>query len=138
LNISMTQDGVREMAKRSRGTPRIANRLLRRVRDFAQVKADGAVTGKVATSALDALEVDREGLDAMDRRLLTALIEKFNGGPVGIETLAIASNEEIDTVTDVYEPFLIQAGFLARTPRGRVATPQAYVHLGKKPPKNSS
>jgi len=135
LEIAITPDGVREIGKRSRGTPRIANRLLRRVRDFAQVKADGTVTGKVASQALDALEVDREGLDAMDRRLLSVLIEKFNGGPVGIETLAIAVSEEIDTVTDVYEPFLIQAGFLARTPRGRIATPKAYAHLGKPPPK---
>jgi len=114
-----------------RGTPRIANRLLKRVRDFAEVKGDGKITGKIAQYALDALEVDKSGLDRMDRRILLAIIEKFSGGPVGIDTLAVAVSEEIDTITDMYEPFLIQSGFMARTPRGRVVTEHAYKHLGK-------
>ncbi|MBI4376499.1 MAG: Holliday junction branch migration DNA helicase RuvB [Elusimicrobia bacterium] len=135
LGIPADPQGASVIARRCRGTPRIANRLLRRVRDFAQVKGDGVITGPVAEYALERLEVDAEGLDASDRRLLLAVIEKFAGGPVGVENLAIASNEELDTLTDVIEPFLIQAGFMARTPRGRTATPKAYSHLGLKAPK---
>ncbi|MBI3548304.1 MAG: Holliday junction branch migration DNA helicase RuvB [Elusimicrobia bacterium] len=135
LEIDSEPEGTMEIARRSRGTPRIANRLLRRVRDFAQVQGDGVITKALAKKALDALEVDPEGLDAMDRRLLLTLTEKFNGGPVGIDSLAVAVSEEIDTLVDVYEPFLIQAGFLNRTSRGRVATPKAFAHLGLKPPK---
>jgi Holliday junction DNA helicase RuvB len=135
LNVPADPDGADEIARRCRGTPRIANRLLRRVRDFAQVGGGGRITGPVAAHALAKLEVDAEGLDPMDRRLLSAVIEKFDGGPVGVENLAIAVSEELDTVTDVVEPFLIQAGFLARTPRGRVATPKAYAHLGLKAPR---
>ena len=130
LKIKTEEAGAEEIARRSRGTPRIANRLLRRVRDFAEVKADGVITLPVAKGALESLEVDGTGLDAMDRRLLSALVEKFSGGPVGVETLAVALQEEVDTLTDVIEPFLIQAGFLQHTPRGRLATPRAYEHLG--------
>ncbi len=137
LEIPTDKDGAGEIARRCRGTPRIANRLLRRVRDFAEVKGGGTITGEIARFALDALEVDAEGLDAADRRLLAAAIEKFEGGPVGLENLAIAVSEELDTLTDVIEPFLIQAGFLARTPRGRVVTPKAYTHLGLKPPRKT-
>jgi Holliday junction DNA helicase RuvB len=137
LGIKTDQDGADEIARRCRGTPRIANRLLRRVRDFAQVDGGGKIDGEVARHALSKLEVDAEGLDPMDRRLLKAVIEKFDGGPVGVENLAIAVSEELDTVTDVVEPFLIQAGFLARTPRGRTATPKAYAHLGLKPPRRA-
>jgi holliday junction DNA helicase RuvB len=135
LGIPTENDGAAEIARRCRGTPRIANRLLRRVRDFAEVKGDGRLTKTIAVDALGALEVDPEGLDALDRRLLSTLIEKFDGGPVGVENLAIALSEELDTLTDVTEPFLIQAGFLARTPRGRVATKKAYEHLGLRPPR---
>ncbi len=137
LKIPCTDEGALEIAKRCRGTPRIANRLLRRVRDFAQVGGTGRIDGASAASALSRLEVDAEGLDPLDRRLLAAVIEKFDGGPVGVENLAIAVAEELDTLTDVVEPFLIQAGFLARTPRGRVATPKAYEHLGKKAPRRN-
>ena len=135
LGVDTDADGAEEIARRCRGTPRIANRLLRRVRDFAQVDGAGKITRETARHALGKLEVDEEGLDPMDRRLLKAVIEKFDGGPVGVENLAIAVSEELDTVTDVVEPFLIQAGFLARTPRGRVATPKAYAHLGLKAPR---
>jgi len=135
LGIPTQPEGADEIARRCRGTPRIANRLLRRVRDFAQVGGGGKISVEVARYALGKLEVDGEGLDPMDRRLLSAVIEKFDGGPVGVENLAIAVSEELDTVTDVVEPFLIQAGFLARTPRGRVATPKAYAHLGLKAPR---
>jgi Holliday junction DNA helicase RuvB len=135
LGVPTDDDGASEIARRCRGTPRIANRLLRRVRDFAQVGGGGKITGEVARHALGKLEVDAEGLDPMDRRLLRAVIEKFDGGPVGVENLAIAVSEELDTVTDVVEPFLITAGFLARTPRGRTATPKAYAHLGLKAPR---
>jgi Holliday junction DNA helicase RuvB len=135
LGAPCDQGGADEIARRCRGTPRIANRLLRRVRDFAQVEGGGTITTESARSALGKLEVDQEGLDPMDRRLLRAIIEKFDGGPVGVENLAIAVSEELDTVTDVVEPYLIQAGFLARTPRGRVAAPKAYAHLGLKAPK---
>ncbi|MBI5244774.1 MAG: Holliday junction branch migration DNA helicase RuvB [Elusimicrobia bacterium] len=138
LKIETDERGASEIARRSRGTPRIAHRLLRRVRDFAQVRADGVITLQVAKDALEALEVDGIGLDAMDRRLLKALVEKFSGGPVGVETLAVAVQEEVDTLTDVIEPFLIQAGFLQHTPRGRLATPRAYDHLGLPRPKRAS
>lgn len=128
LSIQTDASGATEIARRSRGTPRIANRLLRRLRDFAQVQGAAVITQREADQALAALEVDQEGLDAMDRRLLTTLIEKFGGGPVGIETLAVSLCEDVETLTDVCEPFLIQCGLLARTPRGRVATERAYVH----------
>jgi Holliday junction DNA helicase RuvB len=130
LGISIEKKGAGEIARRSRGTPRVANRLLKRVRDFAQVKGDGKVSEETAKKALHLLEVDRSGLDKMDRRLLLTIIEKFDGGPVGVDTLSAAINEEKDTIEDVYEPFLIQEGYLCRTPRGRVATKAAYEHLG--------
>jgi Holliday junction DNA helicase RuvB len=130
LKVEVDEHGALELARRSRGTPRIANRLLRRVRDFAQVKAQGHVTAEVADLALRMLDVDAIGLDLMDRKLLEAVIEKFGGGPVGVENLAAAIGEERDTIEDVLEPFLIQQGYLQRTQRGRVATPLAYRHLG--------
>ncbi|MGH7795717.1 MAG: Holliday junction branch migration DNA helicase RuvB [Candidatus Binatia bacterium] len=133
LSVREQSDGIAEIACRSRGTPRIANRLLRRVRDFAQVKSDGTITKAVTDEALRMLEVDRLGLDKMDTMLLLTLIDKFAGGPVGVETLAAAIGEEKDTIEDVYEPFLIQAGFIHRTPRGRVATPLAFAHFGREP-----
>ena len=133
LAVAGDQAGMAEIARRSRGTPRIANRLLRRVRDYAQVKAGGRITRKVTEEALKMLEVDPMGFDKMDTLLLLTLIDKFAGGPVGVETLAAAIGEEKDTIEDVYEPFLIQAGFLNRTSRGRVATPLAYQHFGRKP-----
>ncbi|MBR6440892.1 MAG: Holliday junction branch migration DNA helicase RuvB, partial [Bacteroidales bacterium] len=120
-----------EIARRSRGTPRIANLLLRRVRDFAQVKGDGTITLDIARYALQALNVDRNGLDEIDNKILLTIIEKFNGGPVGISTIATALSEDAGTVEEVYEPYLIQEGYLQRTPRGREATPMAYQHLGK-------
>jgi len=126
----MAAEGAREVAGRSRGTPRIANRLLRRVRDFAEVRADGNITEAVAGQALDMIDVDRAGFDYMDRKLLEAIMEKFDGGPVGLENLAAAIGEEKDTIEDVIEPFLIQQGFIQRTPRGRMATPRAYIHFG--------
>jgi holliday junction DNA helicase RuvB len=132
LNVPAEEEGIAEIASRSRGTPRIANRLLRRVRDYAQVKADGRITKSVTDEALQSLEVDRLGLDKMDTLLLLTLMDKFGGGPVGVETLAAAIGEERDTIEDVYEPFLIQAGFLQRTPRGRVATLLACEHFGRK------
>jgi len=128
--VRLADDGAAEIARRARGTPRIANRLLRRVRDYAQVKADGTVTRAVAEAALRMLDVDALGLDLMDRKLLLAVIEKFSGGPVGVENLAHAIGEEADTIEDVLEPFLIQQGYLQRTPRGRVATLSAYRHFG--------
>lgn len=134
LGISIEPDGALEIASRSRGTPRIANRLLKRVRDFAQVVADGSITYQAAKTGLDRLEVDKLGLDANDRRLLNALIKFYNGGPVGLETLAAAIGEEPVTIEDIYEPYLMQIGFLNRTPRGRCATRAAYEHLGLKPP----
>jgi Holliday junction DNA helicase RuvB len=137
LGVTITDDGACELAKRSRGTPRIANRLLRRVRDFAQVLGDGTIDQRVAHHALDRLDVDERGFDEMDRRILQTIIEKFAGGPVGIDTLAVAVSEERDTIEDVYEPFLIQLGFLARTPRGRVVTRLAYAHFGLVPPVNT-
>jgi len=133
LAISVTEDGIAAIARRARGTPRIANRLLRRVRDFAQLETNGAVDGALAAKALDRLEVDDAGLDRMDRALLTVLIDNYQGGPAGVATLAVALGEEVTTLEDVYEPFLIQRGFLQRTARGRVATPAAYRHLGRKP-----
>lgn len=130
LNISMDPPGAMELARRSRGTPRLANRLLKRVRDYAQVKYDGQVTEAVAREVLDILEVDRYGLDSVDRNILWSMIEKFGGGPVGLETLAASIGEDSGTLEDVYEPYLLQNGFLQRTPRGRVVTPLAYKHLG--------
>lgn len=130
LNVPIEPDGAYEIASRSRGTPRIANRLMRRVRDYAQVMADGVITSKVADAALSKLEVDKLGLDALDRRMLRSIIEFYNGGPVGLETLAATINEESVTLEDVYEPYLLQNGFLTRTPRGRCVTRKAYEHLG--------
>ncbi|SVC07711.1 uncharacterized protein METZ01_LOCUS260565, partial [marine metagenome] len=130
LELASENDGIEAIAKRSRGTPRIANRLLRRVRDFTQVKSDGVIGGAIANEALDLLEVDGFGLDALDRRLLFAIMEKFDGGPVGVENLAAAIGEERGTLEDVVEPFLIQSGFLMRTPRGRTVTAAAYRHFG--------
>ena len=134
LEVSMQGDGALEIAKRSRGTPRIANRLLRRVRDYAQVKSDGNVTSEIADAALKMLDVDHLGFDVMDRKLLLAVLEKFGGGPVGLDNLAAAIGEERDTIEDVLEPYLIQQGYLQRTSRGRVATRQAYEHFGLMPP----
>ncbi|WP_297325294.1 Holliday junction branch migration DNA helicase RuvB [Nitrosomonas sp.] len=136
LNVRISSDGAFEIARRSRGTPRIVNRLLRRVRDFAEVKADGHVTAAVADAALNMLDVDAIGLDIMDRKLLLAVLEKFSGGPVGVDNLAAAISEERDTIEDVLEPYLIQQGFLKRTPRGRMATAAAYQHFGVTLPKN--
>ncbi|MBI5193951.1 MAG: Holliday junction branch migration DNA helicase RuvB [Nitrospirae bacterium] len=130
LNTTLDEDGAEEIAGRSRGTPRIANRILRRVRDYAEVKADGKITKEVAVKALKMLEIDEKGFDLMDRKLLLTIIEKFNGGPVGLETIAAAISEDKDTIEDVYEPFLIQEGFINRTPRGRLATPNAYKYFG--------
>jgi Holliday junction DNA helicase RuvB len=132
LEISLEAEGAHEIASRSRGTPRIANRLLRRARDYAEVRADGVITAEVARASLDMLKVDRSGLDHMDRRLILALIEKFDGGPVGVESLSAAIGEERGTIEDVIEPYLIQQGFMMRTPRGRVVTSRAYTHLGMK------
>src|SRR5688572_26963719 len=137
LDVALTQEGSAEIASRSRGTPRIANRLLRRVRDFAQVRADGMVTHPVAQAALELYEVDELGLDRLDRAVIDALCRRFGGGPVGVSTLAVAVGEERETVEEVAEPFLLRSGFLARTPRGRVATPAAWEHLGLKAPANS-
>ena len=133
LQLTIDEPGAREIARRSRGTPRIANRLLRRVRDYAQVKANGQVAAEVAAQALDMLDVDNEGFDFMDRKLLMAIIDKFNGGPVGLDNLAAAIGEEKETIEDVIEPFLIQQGYLQRTPRGRIASQRAYLHLGFTP-----
>lgn len=130
LGVEILPEGAYEIASRSRGTPRIANRMLRRVRDFAQVKADGCISRQVADEALSRLEVDKLGLDALDRRMLRSIIEFYNGGPVGLETLAATINEEAVTLEDVYEPYLLQRGFLTRTPRGRCVTRKAYEHLG--------
>lgn len=136
LNLQLDEAGAAEIARRSRGTPRIANRLLRRVRDYAQVKAGGVVTVDVAASALQMVDVDAEGFDYMDRKLILAIIEKFMGGPVGLDNLAAAIGEEKDTIEDVIEPFLIQQGFIQRTPRGRIAAPRAYTHFGFDLPKS--
>ncbi len=134
LGVSISEGGVEAIARRARGTPRVANRLLRRVRDYAEVMADGRVDAEAAKQALARLEIDELGLDDVDHRILRSIIEKFGGGPVGLETIAASIAEEADTVMDVYEPYLIQLGFLARTPRGREATPRAYQHLGLKAP----
>jgi holliday junction DNA helicase RuvB len=138
LGVSIDAAGARRIAQRSRGTPRIANRLLRRVRDYAQVRADGRIAEGIADAALDLLEVDREGFDTLDRKLLTAIIERFDGGPVGIDSLAAALGEERGTLEDVAEPFLIQQGFLVRTARGRMATRACYLHFGIKPPERAA
>ncbi len=130
LNIGIDKDGAAEIASRSRGTPRIANRLLKRVRDFAEIEADGMITADVANDALGRMEVDPLGLDAIDKRMLMTVIRLYNGGPVGLDTLAATIGEESDTIEDVYEPYLMQIGFLSRTPRGRVVTPLAYKHFG--------
>jgi holliday junction DNA helicase RuvB len=130
LKVPADEEGIVEIAGRARGTPRIVNRLLKRVRDYAQVKADGIITRPVAKAALDALEIDELGLDQTDRNLLLAIIQKFDGGPVGLETLAASTSEDSETIEDVYEPYLLQLGFIARTPRGRIATRLAYQHLG--------
>jgi Holliday junction DNA helicase RuvB len=130
LGVAIEEDGAKEIASRSRGTPRIANRLLRRVRDYAQVRADGVITVPVAQEALRRLEIDTLGCDETDRRILHAIIDKFDGGPVGLDTIAAAISEESDTIMDVYEPYLLQLGFLARTPRGRIATRRGYEHMG--------
>jgi len=134
LGVSLDKSGSAEIARRSRGTPRIANRLLRRIRDFAQVEGSGKISREVADRALERLEVDAAGLDPMDRKLLLTILEKYGGGPVGVETLAASVGEERDTIEDVYEPFLLQEGLLHRTPRGRVATPRAYRYFGKPVP----
>ncbi|MCI8464631.1 MAG: Holliday junction branch migration DNA helicase RuvB [Lachnospiraceae bacterium] len=130
LHVSIEQEGARQIASRSRGTPRLANRFLKRVRDFAQVRYDGVITKQVASDALDLLDVDSLGLDYTDRRILRTMIEKFEGGPVGLETLAAALSEDVGTLEDVYEPYLLKNGFINRTPRGRLVTPFAYRHLG--------
>jgi holliday junction DNA helicase RuvB len=137
LEVPVDPEGAAEIAKRSRGTPRVANRLLRRVRDFAQVKAQGIVTCEIADAALRMLDVDPLGLDLMDRKLLLAVIERFSGGPVGVDNLAAAIGEERDTIEDVLEPFLIQQGYMQRTPRGRIATPSAYRHFGLAAPRSN-
>jgi Holliday junction DNA helicase RuvB len=137
LKIVIMADGALEIARRSRGTPRIANRLLRRVRDYAEVKADGKINGNIANEALEMLKVDKNGFDALDRKLLKTMIDKFAGGPVGLDSLAAAISEERGTIEDVLEPYLIQQGFIMRTPRGRVVTPQAYTHFGLQSPQAS-
>ncbi len=134
LGMAIDKEGALELARRSRGTPRIANRLLRRVRDYAQVRADGVITLRVVQDTLQLLEIDEMGFDQMDRMILLTIIDKFGGGPVGLDTIGAAIGEESDTIEDVYEPFLIQNGFLNRTPRGRVATPAAYQHFGRLTP----
>ncbi len=138
LNVPIDEPATREIARRSRGTPRVANRLLRRVRDYAEVRADGAIDIEVARGAMAMLEVDDNGFDESDRRLLMAIIDKFGGGPVGLNSLAAAISEEKEAIEDIYEPFLIQAGFLDRTPRGRVATPRAYDYFGLSAPERNS
>jgi Holliday junction DNA helicase RuvB len=138
LRAPIDEAGAAEIARRSRGTPRVANRLLRRVRDYAQVRADGTITGAVARDALARLNVDEFGLDDMDARILSTIIEKFGGGPVGLGTIAVAVGEDADTLEDVYEPYLIQQGFLERTPRGRCATPHAYRRFGMTPPQRQA
>lgn len=138
LNVEIEDEGATELARRSRGTPRLANRLLKRVRDFAQVKGDGVITAEIADRALDLLEVDKSGLDHIDRRFLQAMIDKFGGGPVGIEAVAVSIGEDAGTLEEVYEPYLVQNGFIARTPRGRMVLPKAYSHLGMVPPKQTT
>ncbi|MCK5129707.1 MAG: Holliday junction branch migration DNA helicase RuvB [Clostridiales bacterium] len=138
LNVEIDEKGAKEIARRSRGTPRIANRLLKRVRDYAMIKADGVITKEVARLGLEMLEVDELGLDNVDRRVMLAIIQKFNGGPVGLDTLAAATGEEAITIEDVYEPYLLQLGFINRTPRGRIALPNAYEHFGIEDHKNNN
>lgn len=138
LKLNIDRDAVAMIASRARRTPRVANRLLKRVRDFAQVKADGKITADIAEQALALLDIDQQGLDQVDRRMLEVIIEKFNGGPVGLTTLAAATGEEISTIEEIYEPFLLQIGFLHRTPRGRMVTEAAYRHLGHQPPKEQN
>jgi Holliday junction DNA helicase RuvB len=138
LTLPIDDDGANEIAKRARGTPRVANRLLRRVRDFAEVRAEGSIDGEVARAGLELFAVDAKGLDRVDGAILEALIAKFGGGPVGLSTLAVAVGEEPDTLEDVYEPYLMQLGFLRRTPRGRVATEAAFAHIGASPPAGSA
>lgn len=133
LDVKAQPDGILEIARRSRGTPRLANRMLRRVRDFAQIRGDGVITREVACKALDLLNVDELGLDRVDRTMLTTMMDKFAGGPVGLETLSAMTGEDASTIEDVYEPYLMQLGFLMRTPRGRVLMPAAYTHMGRKP-----
>jgi len=130
LNAPITSDGCHEIAKRCRGTPRIANRLLKRIRDYAEVKGTGEITVAIACNALKLLDIDEHGFDEIDRKLLRAVIERFGGGPVGVNTIAAVLSEEVDAIEDIYEPYLLQIGFLQRTPRGRVATQLAYAHLG--------
>jgi len=134
LNVEITEEGAREIARRARGTPRVAQRLLKRVRDYAQVKGRGTIDEGIAREALEMLGVDEAGLDELDRKILKTIVEKFSGGPVGLETLAASLSEEKDTISEVYEPFLLKRGFIQRTPQGRVATERAYRHLGLKPP----
>ncbi len=134
LSVKMDEDGANEIARRSRGTPRIANRLLRRVRDYAEVKGDGSVSREISGQALQMLKIDKNGFDSLDRKLLLSMIEHFDGGPVGLDTLAAAISEERGTIEDVLEPYLLQQGFIMRTPRGRVATQKAYLHFGLQPP----
>ena len=134
LNVRAQEEGILEIARRSRGTPRIANRMLRRVRDFAQIRADGEITLDVARQGLDMLDVDELGLDRVDRNMLATMMDKFGGGPVGLDTLAATTGEDAGTIEDVYEPYLLQLGFLMRTPRGRVCTPSAYEHMHRTPP----
>jgi holliday junction DNA helicase RuvB len=138
LNVPIDREGARAVAMRSRGTPRVANRLLRRVRDFAEVLGEGKVTTAIADLSAERLDIDDRGLDAMDRRLLQVIIEDYEGGPVGLDTLAAALSEPKDTIEDVYEPFLLQQGLLGRTPRGRIATRKAFEHLGKQPPRSAA
>ena len=138
LDIEIDDAGAEAIAARSRGTPRVANRLLKRVRDFAEVRGAGHIDEPAAREALDLLEVDHAGLDRLDREILRAICEKFGGGPVGLSTLAVAVGEEPDTIEDVYEPYLLQQGLLMRTPRGRVATPAAFAHLGLEPPRQAA
>jgi Holliday junction DNA helicase RuvB len=134
LDVPISPEGARALARRARGTPRVANRLLKRARDFAEVRGEGSITDQIAADALEMLDIDHLGLDEIDRRILRSIVEKYGGGPVGIDTLAAAISEETDTLMDVYEPYLIQLGFLQRTPRGRIATEGAYTHLGIAPP----
>ncbi|MBE0477565.1 Holliday junction branch migration DNA helicase RuvB [Candidatus Aerophobetes bacterium] len=134
LEITIDEGGAKEIAKRARGTPRVANRILRRVRDFAQIKGEGVITEEIARKALNILEIDKKGLDAMDRKILQAILYKFGGGPVGIKTLSMAVNEEPETIEEVYEPYLIREGLINRTPKGRVATPLLYEYLNETPP----
>ena len=138
LGTDLTEDGAHEIARRSRGTPRIGNRLLRRTRDFADVDGDGRITRALADHALNKLDVDEAGLDDMDARILLTLMEKFEGGPVGLTTIAVAVGEDAGTIEEVYEPYLIQEGFMSRTPRGRVATRRSYQHFNLMPPTKSS